>query len=89
MQDAVVVPLKQIKKPPPFEALKNRIKVGVIATGKVSRVYLKFENAKLNPPMPKSETAGLVSAWNANVHGSPGPVNALVGVDVVNVPLSV
>ena len=33
-----VVPLKQIKKPPPLVPLKNRIKVGVIATGKVSKV---------------------------------------------------
>jgi putative pyrroloquinoline-quinone binding quinoprotein/cbb3-type cytochrome c oxidase subunit III len=38
VQDAAVVPLKQIKNPPPFVPLKNRIKVGVIATGKVSRV---------------------------------------------------
>jgi hypothetical protein len=38
VQDAAVVPLKQIKNPPPFVPLKNRIKVGVIATDKVSRV---------------------------------------------------
>lgn len=38
--------------------------------------------------MPTSDTAGLLSAWKANAHGSPGPVKAVVGVDVVNVPLS-
>jgi hypothetical protein len=36
-QDAAVVPLKQTSNPPPFVPLKNRIKVGVIATGEPSR----------------------------------------------------
>ncbi|HXF26625.1 MAG TPA: hypothetical protein VN610_05090 [Bryobacteraceae bacterium] len=36
-QDAGVVPLNQISKPPPFVGLKNRIKVGAIATGEPSR----------------------------------------------------
>jgi hypothetical protein len=35
VQDAAVVPLKQTSNPPPFVPLKNRIKVGVIATGKL------------------------------------------------------
>jgi hypothetical protein len=36
-QVAADVPLKQISNPPPFGPLKNRIKVGVIATGKLFR----------------------------------------------------
>src|SRR6185437_7713210 len=35
--------------------------------------------------MPTSETTGFVSAWKAKAHGSLGPVNALLGVDGVNV----
>ena len=36
-QDATVVPVKQISNPPPFAAVKNLIKVGVIATGRLCR----------------------------------------------------
>jgi hypothetical protein len=40
VQDARVAPLKQISNPPPFVPLKNRMKVGVIATGKLFREKL-------------------------------------------------
>jgi hypothetical protein len=37
VQVATVVPLKQISNPPPFPGLKNRIKVGMMATGEPFR----------------------------------------------------
>jgi len=49
---------------------------------------VKSENARLNPDGSDSSNVGLVSAWKANAHVSLGAVNALLGVDEVNVPLS-
>lgn len=43
------VPSKHISHPPPAVPLKNRTKIGVIATGRPSRKYLKLENAKCVP----------------------------------------
>ena len=36
----------------------------------------------------KLETTGLLSTWNENAHVLLGPENVVVGVDAVNVPLS-
>ena len=50
---------------------------------------MKPENAKSNDPASDSRTVGLLSAWKENAHASLGPENGVVGVDVVNVPVSV